>query len=173
VIARRAQLELDLGQQLPPLPGDPVQLRQVVMNLVMNAIESMETTRGVLTLRTSHEQLDAQSLSAGRSTPELRAGRYLVLTVQDTGVGMTHGTLERVFEPFFSTKLAGRGIGLAATLGIVKAHHGAILVTSTTGQGSTFRVAFPVSNRVGATVDCLPKSHPPSELGVASSPDSG
>jgi PAS domain S-box-containing protein len=166
VIARRARLELDLGQHLPSLRGDPVQLRQVVMNLTMNAAESMEATRGVLTLRTSHEQLNMKDLSVARTTAELGAGPYLVLTVQDTGVGMSDATLQRVFEPFFSTKLAGRGIGLAATLGIVKAHHGVILVTSTAGRGSTFRVAFPVPNQLGAAAEYSPKSPRPSELEV-------
>jgi PAS domain S-box-containing protein len=128
------QLALDLAPA--PIEADAGQIHQIVMNLVINASEAIDGT-GTVELKTSVETADA------RACHGLAPGRYACLTVRDTGCGMDEATLARIFEPFFSTKFTGRGLGLAAALGIVHAHQGAITVESAPGRGTTFTVWLP------------------------------
>ena len=130
---------------MPSVIADPAQLKQVVVNLITNAAEALGPPAGALTVRT---------FAAPLATPELRqlvlganlaAGRYVCFEVCDNGEGMDAATLERIFEPFFSTKFIGRGLGLAVVQGIVKAHHGAIEVRSDVGVGTTVRVWLPAT----------------------------
>jgi PAS domain S-box-containing protein len=144
-VPRGVTLLVDV-QAEPGVHGDATQLRQVVLNLVTNAVDAIGTGEGQVHITVSQRQVDADTLSrcflgSGRS-----AGDYAVVTVQDTGCGMPPDVRERMFDPFFSTKAAGRGLGLAATLGILNSHNGAIDVTSTAGGGTTMRVYVPVSN---------------------------
>jgi PAS domain S-box-containing protein len=140
-VESRARLVLDLGEGLPPTGADRFQLRQVVTNLVLNALDAMEGKRGTLTLRTESVRLEA-----AKSEPfGLGAGSYVKVTVSDTGTGVRPETRERLFEPFFSTKGAGRGMGLAAALGIVRAHRGWLGVEVTSTQGTTFAILLPVA----------------------------
>lgn len=142
-VASRASLEQAVSTALPNVRGDRTQLRQVIVNLLMNAVESLGERRGTLHLTIDSQYLGPDQLGGFWRPEPPRAGNHLVLTIRDNGQGMSEDTLSRIFEPYFSTKVAGRGMGLAATLGIIRAHRGSIGVESTEGVGSTFRVLLP------------------------------
>jgi CheY-like chemotaxis protein len=143
-------LELRLAGGLPPLRADPSQLKQVVMNLVINAAEAMGDGGGTVTVATRVEQVGRGRLAAAVLGDGLAEGRYLVLEVTDTGCGMDPATQRRIFEPFFTSKFAGRGLGLSAVLGIVRQAGGAIELTSAPGRGSRFGVLFPAADEAVA-----------------------
>jgi PAS domain S-box-containing protein len=145
VISKRARLSLHLREDLPPIVGDATQVRQVVMNLITNASDALLGEPGLVTARTGTIHADARLLAGTYLNEELSAGEYVYLEVTDSGVGMDAATRARIFEPFFTTKFTGRGLGLAAVLGIVRSHKAAIDVTSEPGCGTTFRVLFPAS----------------------------
>jgi PAS domain S-box-containing protein len=128
--------------------GDETQLRQIVLNLVSNAGEAIGDRAGTVEVRTSYRDAGAADLAGARGASSLADGRHALLEVVDDGAGMDLATRERVFEPFFTSKLSGRGLGLAAVLGIVRGHGGQVGLTSEPGQGSCFRVWLPA----GATL---------------------
>ncbi|PWB60736.1 MAG: hypothetical protein C3F14_12690 [Deltaproteobacteria bacterium] len=147
------EIRLDLADALPPVLADIAQLKQLVMSLCLNAGEAMPRG-GSLTIRTwgvkhlSDRLEEAATAAWGPSAGVVRSGKSLsgpcsILEVTDTGTGMDGKTLGRIFEPFFSTKFIGRGMGLAAVRGIVESHDGEILVRSEPGRGTTFLVGFP------------------------------
>jgi len=143
-IPKNAQVNLDLAERLPCIDADAAQIQQLVMNLVINAAEAIpEGRNGSVLVTTRVQEVDdnyiAQTLSPGEIVP----GEYVALEVHDTGAGMDQATLQRIFDPFFTTKFTGRGLGLAAAIGIVRGHKGALKVYSTPGQGSTFKILFP------------------------------
>lgn len=141
-----ARLEVDLAGNLPGFEGDAAQVRQIIMNLVTNAADAI-TEGGTIRVRTFEVDANRDTLSVAHVDDALSPGRYVGLEVSDDGVGMNDETRARLFDPFFTTKAKGRGLGLAAVLGIVRAHSGAISVVSAPGRGSTFRVLFPRSER--------------------------
>jgi two-component system, cell cycle sensor histidine kinase and response regulator CckA len=141
-IPRHVALRFDLAPGLPPVDGDPSQLRQIVMNLLINGAEAITAAAGEVVVHTAAGPIDQERILAAH-TASLTAEHYVTLTVRDTGSGMDSATRTRIFEPFFSTKFAGRGLGLAAVLGIVRSHRGAILVESAPEAGSTFQVLLP------------------------------
>jgi CheY-like chemotaxis protein len=143
VISKKALLQYRLTPGLPPVEGDATQLRQVVMNLITNASDALADQPGVVTITTGLEQLEAGWAGGSFHAGEIRPGAYVAIDVHDTGVGMDAATLQRIFDPFFTTKFHGRGLGLAATLGIVRGHHGAIRVDTAPGLGTTFRLYLP------------------------------
>jgi len=149
--SKRVELRLDLSSDLPPVEADPTQLRQVVMNLLTNASESVGEEGGVVRVATGTQVCDAATLRACVLDASEGPGRYAVLEVADTGAGMDAATLQSIFEPFFSTKGAGRGLGLAGVLGIVRGHRGAVQVDSQPGRGTTFRVLLPGAQGEGVT----------------------
>jgi CheY-like chemotaxis protein len=143
-IPKNACLRLELADDLDAVEADATQLQQIVMNLVINAAEAIpEDQSGEVVVTTRNEELGTgrpgQTLAAGEAGP----GRYVVLEVRDNGQGMDDATRARIFDPFFTTKFTGRGLGLAAVLGIVRSHKAALEVQSAPGAGSTFRVLFP------------------------------
>ncbi len=144
-VSKRVALVLDLADALPAAEADASQLRQVVMNLVTNASEAIGEGEGVVAVRTCLLDADTSFLAGSHVDDDLPSGPYVCLEVSDTGCGMDEETQAKVFEPFFSTKFTGRGLGLAAVLGIVRGHGGAIRIESEPGKGSTFRVLLPVS----------------------------
>jgi two-component system, cell cycle sensor histidine kinase and response regulator CckA len=155
-ISKKARLKLALVPALPPVHGDVSQLRQLVMNLVINASEAIGDANGEIRIATRRARPEAPASGAIHSF-DVPAGECVCLEVADTGHGMNPDTLARIFDPFFTTKFAGRGLGLAAVLGIVRAHHGALTVQSEPGRGSTFRLYLPASpqaeaGRAAATV---------------------
>jgi PAS domain S-box-containing protein len=144
-ISKQAVLLWDLAPDLPAITGDSAQVRQVVMNLITNASDALGESSGTISLRTGVLEDD----EVDRNSPPL-----VFLEVEDTGVGMDSSTLQRIFDPFFSTKFTGRGLGLAAVMGIVESHHGHIRIRTAPGEGTTFRVLFPAA--VGAA-DAVPR----------------
>lgn len=141
------RLALDLADRPPAVEGDPAQLRQVLMNLVVNGAEAVGRGPGQVTVRTGTARLTRGDLARTYDGADLAPGEYAFLEVADTGSGMNPATRERMFEPFFSTKAAGRGLGMSAVRGIVRAHRGALEVNSAPGAGSTFRLLLPPSGR--------------------------
>jgi signal transduction histidine kinase len=144
-VSKKVHLNLGLHRNLPKIDGDPNQLRQVIINLVMNASEAIGEESGVVTISTGVEPCDRDHLRDTHLDDGLKEGLYVTLEVRDTGCGMDQVTRERVFEPFFSTKFTGRGLGMAAVLGILRSHGGAIKVSSELGAGTVFKLYFPVS----------------------------
>ena len=150
-IAKTVQLRLQLDD-VPAIFADPGQMQQIVMNLVINAAEAIPPEGGTVLVCTGVQDVDEQYIRTVSSPAEsLRAGRYVMLEVHDSGCGMSEETLKKIFDPFFTTKFAGRGLGLSAVLGIVRAHHGALKVYSQAGRGTTFKLLFPTSKE--ATVE--------------------
>jgi len=140
---RQAGLDFALAKDLPLVDGDPSQLQQVIMNLVLNASEAVADKGGRIRIATSRVELIRGELTDALPSPDLAGGTYACLEVTDNGCGMTPEVRARIFDPFFTTKFTGRGLGLAAVLGIVRSHRGALTVHSQPGQGSTFRVYLP------------------------------
>jgi PAS domain S-box-containing protein len=133
-ISKQATLVWDLDGKLPAVVADPTQIRQVVMNLITNGSDALGDQPGTITLRTGRVR-DAQ---AGGDTDD-----FVYLEVADTGCGMDSDTLQRIFDPFFTTKFTGRGLGLAAVMGIVESHRGHIRIRTSPGEGTAFRILFP------------------------------
>jgi PAS domain S-box-containing protein len=144
--AKHCPVDFHLAESLPRINADRSQILQVAMNLIINAAEACEGRDGSVRVTTSTENVDddfdTQHLVGG----SVRPGPHVVLTVSDTGTGMDEALRARIFDPFFTTKFTGRGLGLSALLGIVRAHQGILLLNTVPDQGSTFRVLFPASS---------------------------
>ena len=141
--SKKAALRYDLAPDLTLVEADAAQMRQVIMNLVVNASEAIGDRPGVVAIATGVMHADRDWLADCLLGEGCAPGLYVFLEVSDTGCGMDAATRRRVFEPFFTTKFSGRGLGLAAVLGIVRSHHGAIRVASESGRGTSFRVLLP------------------------------
>ncbi|MEZ4861524.1 MAG: ATP-binding protein [Caldilineaceae bacterium] len=142
VVANRATLELQLAPELAPVHANRLQIQQLIMNLILNATEAIKTTPGqilITTKRLPTTHLPHQRLDAPTPPPD----EYVVLEIQDTGIGMDQPTLDRIFQPYFTTKTTGTGVGLSTCLEIVQTHNGIIQVSSTPGHGTLFRVLLP------------------------------
>jgi len=150
-VSRRLGLDARLAEGLPLVEGDRSQLQQVVMNLVINAAESMGEGDGTVTVTTSVVAAGPERLRAALLGEGLPAGRYVCLEVADMGCGMDLATQRRIFEPFFTSKFAGRGLGLSAVLGIVRKSGGAIEMESAPGRGSRFRMLLPIAGAAVAS----------------------
>ncbi len=145
-VSKGTVLTMDLDRNLPAMEADPNEIRQVVMNLVINASEAIGEQPGAINVATGTEYCERDFLTAGFPADDLPEGTYVSLEVSDTGCGMDSRTLEHVFEPFFTTKFLGRGLGMSAVLGIVRGHKGTIRISSEVGKGTTIRVLFPASD---------------------------
>jgi signal transduction histidine kinase len=137
------QLKLDLAPAVLRVMADETQIAQLVLNLVVNAAEAMGGAPGEVLLATSEIDATPSDFERAYTAPDLPAGAYRELVVTDMGEGIASDTAARMFEPFFSTRLTGRGLGLPAALGIVRGHRGAIGVESLPGQGTRVRVLLP------------------------------
>jgi PAS domain S-box-containing protein len=157
VISKKAALKFDFTRNLPAIEADASQIRQIVMNLITNASEAIGDTSGVIGLGTGVVEADRKYLSATYLDDELPAGEYVYLEVSDSGSGMDDETLRKIFDPFFTTKFTGRGLGLAAVLGIVRGHQGAIKVCTEPGRGTSFKVLFPQSGDAPAAREGEPE----------------
>ena len=142
--ASHTAVRFELDDRLPPIQADPAQVRQVLVNLVMNAAEALGESGGEVRVRTGVEEVPAGPPEQGYQLPPA-PGRYVRLDVSDTGPGIAPDVRARMFDPFFTTKFAGRGLGLAAVLGIVRTHKGAIQVDTGPGEGTTVRVLWPAA----------------------------
>jgi signal transduction histidine kinase/CheY-like chemotaxis protein len=145
-ISKKIALHLELEQDLPPVEADRGQIQQVFMNLVLNAAEAIGNHEGLITVRTGLLDVNERYMQLQPETAALVPGEYVFLEVRDTGCGMNDATRARIFDPFFSTKFTGRGLGLAAVGGIVRGHKGAIAVSSAPGKGSCFTVLYPAAH---------------------------
>jgi PAS domain S-box-containing protein len=146
-IPKKVTVRLNLADDLPFAEVDPTQIRQLVMNLVINGAEAIgEDRAGLVTVSTFVQPVDEVYLaSAEFSLNGISPGDYIALRVADDGCGMDESVRQHLFDPFFTTKFTGRGLGLAATLGIVRGHHGAIRILSAPGRGSVFEVLIPAA----------------------------
>jgi PAS domain S-box-containing protein len=142
-LPRTTRLELELAADLSTIRADVVQLEQVLMNLVINAGEAIGDDEGQVCVRTAQEILGRGDGGRFVGGTRLAPGDYVHLEVEDTGRGMDASTRERIFEPFFSTKRQGHGLGLAAVVGLVHGHGGAVEVSSEPGEGTRIRVVLP------------------------------
>ncbi|WP_239026996.1 PAS domain-containing protein [Geomonas oryzisoli] len=141
--SKKALLRYDFASELPAISGDATQLRQVILNLVINASEAMGEGTGLISISTRRIDCDRAYLSESWIDDRLPEGCYVVLEVSDTGCGIDREVIPKIFDPFFTTKFTGRGLGMAAVLGIVRSHKGAIKVYSEKGKGSSFRLLLP------------------------------
>jgi len=150
-VARDCALHYHSTGALPMIETDPTHIRQVVMNLIINAAEAVDDQHGVINVETGRETLDKSMLRQMTFGADVPPGDYVYVDVVDNGAGMSEETLARMCEPFFSTKDQGRGLGMAAVRGIVRSHRAALRVTSKEGQGTRFRVWFPVGLSIHST----------------------
>jgi PAS domain S-box-containing protein len=158
-ISKHAVLKTDLPRNLDAVRGNAAQIRQIVMNLIINASEAIGDKDGVIRVSTSRVNGAEIAENEGGRLPECD---YARLEVSDTGCGMTPQVQARVFDPFFTTKFAGRGLGLAVVQGIVRAHGGALNLVSTPSQGTTFQILLPCADEL-AHADFSADAHAPAE----------
>ncbi len=142
-ISKKALLRFNRAPDLPAVEVDATQIRQVLMNLVINASEAIGDKSGVIAITTGAMRCDRGYLDDIWLNEQLSDGLYVYVEVADTGCGMDRDTLARIFDPFFTTKFTGRGLGMAAVLGIVRGHKGAIKIYSEPGKGTTFKILLP------------------------------
>jgi PAS domain S-box-containing protein len=164
-VPRSISLHLHLERSLPPIQGDVAQMQQVVMNLITNAADAIGDENGAITLSTGHIECDEEYLGRNLADQALGAqspppGTYVCFQVSDTGCGMDEETRTKLFEPFFTTKFTGRGLGMAAVLGIVRGHKGAIMLDTEPGRGSTFRVLLPAVENPSPVTPQVKRSQP-------------
>jgi signal transduction histidine kinase/CheY-like chemotaxis protein len=164
--AQRGELTLVLAEGLPPVRADAAQLRQALLSLAANAAEALPPAGGRITVAVSRRRMTRAELAAARLGAGLPEGDYVCLAVGDDGVGMTDEVRARIFEPFFTTRFIGRGLGLAAVLGIVRGHRGALEVESEPGRGSTFRLMLP-ADELPPTPAPAPAGAPAADAGTA------
>ncbi len=148
-LSRTVSVGFELGSEACFVEVDRTQIHQIVMNLLINASEAVGDRPGEVAIRTGIIE-HRESRFSTHLHAIVPAGAYALLEVRDNGAGMTPETLGKIFDPFFTTKFTGRGLGLAAVLGIVKGHRGDIEVESQPGAGATFRVFLPISERAGS-----------------------
>ncbi|MET0261901.1 MAG: PAS domain S-box protein [Rariglobus sp.] len=150
---KNIELVVNLGETLRPILGDSTQIHQVLLNLCVNARDAMPDG-GTLTIEAQNHTVDALYAS---NVPNLKPGRHIRIQIRDTGTGIPPAIIERIFEPFFSTKGPdrGTGLGLSTVIGIVRSHSGCVQVYSTPGEGTLFSVYLPVAEE-GADVSATP-----------------
>ncbi len=151
-LPKKASLEYQLISEYLFVQADKTQLRQVVLNLLTNAAESIDSDVGRIVIRTTVRQYSKGELELFRPNASLEPGEYVCLSVQDTGSGMSAETQARMFDPFFTTKFTGRGLGLAAVRGIVMSHKGAVGLESSPGKGTVFTVLLPRAETPEGTI---------------------
>jgi len=146
-ISKKAVLHFNQDQPLPQVEADATQMRQIIMNLVINASEAIGDKSGVISITTGCMDCNRSYLQDDWLDVNISAGHYVFLDIADTGCGMDKKTMAKLFDPFFTTKFTGRGLGMAAVLGIVRGHKGAIKVYSEVNNGTSFKVLLPVSGK--------------------------
>lgn len=154
-IPRSITLERHLDHTVPIINADAGQLQQIIMNLITNAAEAIGESNGTIRLVTGSGYFDQSLLNESRLDEKGQPGCYVWLEVSDNGCGMNEETVHKLFDPFFTTKFTGRGLGMSAVLGILRAHNGAFLVKSVPGSGTTIKVLFPVSS--GGPIESNPE----------------
>ena len=167
-ISRKVDLRFELSTDLAPVTADPTQLRQVVVNLVTNAAESLQDGSGTVTVSVRSSRLDAEPTSRFLGADRMEPGDYAVLAVADSGCGIAPAVIDSIFDPFFSTKFTGRGLGLAVVRGVARGHGGGMTLSSAPGRGSCFEVWLPA-----APAEARLQTAPAAEPKVALPPAAG
>ena len=143
-IPKQIRIVTDFYEPLPQIEADRGQIQQIIMNLILNAAQAIGEQHGKITITTQIRKLESDDNTFTQYTGQsLVAGDYVLFSITDEGKGMDEETLSQIFDPFYSTKIEGHGLGLAAVLGIIRAHHGGICVKSQVGQGTAFKLVFP------------------------------
>lgn len=159
-VGRHVELEFRLDRDVPTVVMDATQIRQVVMNLVINASEAIGDRAGRIRVSTGVRAVDAETLRSAFGALGAGEGSYVFLEVSDSGCGIAPEDTAKIFEPFYTTKFTGRGLGLSAVVGIIRGHRGAIRVNSQVGQGTIFEVLLPPSGRSLEPASTAPPSAP-------------
>jgi PAS domain S-box-containing protein len=144
-LPRLVELRMEFPADLPDIYGDASQIQQIVMNLIINGAEAIGERPGTVLVTAHRQSVDEHYISTVLAPNEMDPGEYVCLEVHDTGKGMDQATRSKIFDPFFTTKDKGRGLGLAAVIGIIRGHRGAIKVYSELGQGTVFKVFLPIA----------------------------
>ncbi|EDY20647.1 multi-sensor hybrid histidine kinase [Chthoniobacter flavus Ellin428] len=155
-ISKNCVMKFALAEDLPAINADATQIRQIIMNLVINASEAIGDRSGSISVTTGVMDADRAYLSEAHLSPNIPEGEYAFLEVSDNGTGMTPETRAKIFDPFFTTKFTGRGLGLAAVLGIVRGHSGALKVNSEVGRGTIFKLLLPCADGPSENTSALP-----------------
>ncbi len=148
VVSKKARVVVQREERLPAIMADRTQLQQVVMNLITNASDALEGRSGTIRMLVGTTNLNADVCANELGQWGIDPGEYVLFEVSDDGVGMDQETQSRLFDPFFSTKIDGRGLGLSAVLGVVRGHHGALRITSAPGEGTSFQIFFPTTDEL-------------------------
>jgi len=143
-ISKKVEIHYHYEDDLPLIEADATQITQIIMNLVTNASDAIGSSEGTISITTGTIECDDSYLASTYINETVEPGRYVYLEVSDTGCGMDTDTLKKLFDPFFSTKFTGRGLGLSAVLGIIRGHRGTIKVYSEPDNGTSIKVLFPV-----------------------------
>ncbi|HJV49753.1 MAG TPA: response regulator, partial [Geothrix sp.] len=159
-ISKKVALRLHLAEGLPPIQSDLAQIQQVIMNLVTNASDAIGDAEGSIDLTTRLEQLDEDQLQQDFPGQVMAPGTFATLEVRDTGCGIPPEILPKIFDPFFSTKSSGRGLGLSAMQGILRGHGAGITIQTEVGRGATFKVFFPALTDLTAEAVAPPTAAP-------------
>jgi PAS domain S-box-containing protein len=147
-VPKHVQLRMELMEKLPCVEADTAQMQQLILNLALNGAEAIGEQQGSVLITTGVQHVDEDYVATALLPAHIDPGEYVCVQVRDTGCGMSQETIDRIFDPFFTTKFTGRGLGLAAVLGIVRGHKGAIKVYSALGQGTTFKLLLPATSQV-------------------------
>jgi PAS domain S-box-containing protein len=142
-ISKKAHLNILVEKNLPAMCGDITQIRQIAMNIIINASEALENKSGTITIRTGVQIFDENNIGNFNDISPIELGEYVYMSVEDDGCGIDKDSLKKIFDPFYTTKFTGRGLGLAATQGAIEGHKGAIEIKSRLGIGTKFTVYFP------------------------------
>jgi len=146
-ISKKISIMFNLAKDLPAIEVDISQIRQIIMNLVLNSSEAIGDKVGKISILTKTLKLDRTYIEGTYLGEKLRKGLYVLLEVSDSGPGIDPKNLKSIFDPFFTTKDSGKGLGLAAVIGIVKGHGGTLKVYSELGKGTSFKIFFPSSDK--------------------------
>jgi CheY-like chemotaxis protein len=146
-ISKNVALRYAFAENLPKIEGDVTQLRQLIMNLITNASDAIGERSGTITVSTSIIECDEEYLAHVQMEEKLKPGTYISLEVSDTGDGISDEAMQKILDPFFTTKPMGRGLGLATVHGIVRGHKGALNIYSEVGRGTTFKVLLRSAER--------------------------
>jgi len=158
-ISKKVKLSYSLLPDLPGIKGDATQIRQIVMNLILNGSEAIEN-KGTIDVTTSIISQTLSDLESLTINYNLTPGEYVLLEVSDSGCGIESGKLKQIFDPFFTTKFTGRGLGLAAVSGIIRSHNAGLQVKSVIDKGTSFKIFFPVSHEEYDHDKIIVEKHP-------------
>jgi signal transduction histidine kinase len=166
-ISKKAVLCFNLHEDLPSIEADPTQIRQILINLVINASAAIGDKSGIISLNTGLTRVDRTYLGGTMLADDLPEGTYVYIEVSDNACGMTKETLDKVFDPFFTTKFEGRGLDLSASIGIMRGHKGTLKVYSEVNRGTTFKLLFSCAQ---GEAQALPKSNKATDLRFGTGP---